>query len=182
MQEWGIPTFYLQALTHEFCEKLAKKKMRIPDIAIAGGFSLEDHVFKVIAMGGPYVKAVCMGRALMIPGFVGKNIEQWIKDDNLPSTVKEFGIKPEEIFVSYEELAEKYGKDMKDIPLGAVAIYTFSQRIKVGLQQLMAGSRNFSLKTVSRKDLMSLTPEASEVSGIPYVMDAFRKEAEEILK
>ena len=123
-----------------------------------------------------------MGRALMIPGFVGKNIEQWIKDDNLPSTVKEFGIKPEEIFVSYEELAEKYGKDMKDISLGAVAIYTFSQRIKVGLQQLMAGSRNFSLKTISRKDLMSLTPEASEVSGIPYVMDAFRKEAEEVLK
>ena len=182
MQEWGIPTFYLQALTYEFCEKLAKKKMRIPDIAIAGGFSLEDHVFKVIGMGAPYVRAVCMGRALMIPGFVGKNIEQWIKDDNLPSTVKEFGIKPEEIFVSYEELAEKYGKDMKDISLGAVAIYTFSQRIKVGLQQLMAGSRNFSLKTISRKDLMSLTPEASEVSGIPYVMDAFRKEAEEVLK
>ena len=182
MQEWGIPTFYLQALTYEFCQKLEKKGMRIPDIAIAGGFSLEDHVFKVLAMGSPYVKAVCMGRALMIPGFVGKNIEQWIKNNDIPPTVKEFGTKPEEIFVCYEELAEKYGKDMKDIPLGAVGIYTFSQRIKVGLQQLMAGSRNFNLSAISRKDLMALTEDASKISGIPYVMDAYRKEAEKILK
>lgn len=181
MQEWGIPTFYLQALAYEFCEKLAKKKMRIPDIAIAGGFALEDHVFKAIAMGSPYVKAVCMGRALMIPGFVGKNIGEWIKSNTIPPTVSEFGTKPEEIFVCYEELAEKYGKDMKDIPLGALGIYTFSQRIKVGLQQLMAGSRNFSLKTISRADLMSLTKDAEEVSGIPYVMDAYRKDVEKIL-
>jgi glutamate synthase domain-containing protein 2 len=182
MQEWGIPTFYLQAATYEFCEKLTKKKTRIPDIAIAGGFALEDHVFKVIAMGAPYVKAVCMGRALMIPGFVGKNIGEWIKSNTLPPTVSEFGAKPEEIFVCYEELAEKYGKDMKDIPLGAVGIYTFSQRLKVGLQQLMAGSRNFRLNTISRRDLMSLTEEAAKISGISYVMDAYRKEAEKVLE
>ncbi len=182
MQEWGIPTFYLEALTYEFCEKLAGKKMRIPDIAIAGGFSLEDHVFKAIAMGAPYVKAVCMGRALMIPGFVGKNVENWIKEKNLPPTVSEYGKTPAEIFVCYEELRDKYGKDMKDIPLGAVAIYTFSQRIKVGLQQLMAGSRNFNLKTVSRNDLMALTEEAARISGIAYVMDAHRKEAEAVLE
>ncbi|PIW66060.1 MAG: FMN-binding glutamate synthase family protein [Candidatus Omnitrophica bacterium CG12_big_fil_rev_8_21_14_0_65_43_15] len=181
MQEWGIPTFYLEALMYEFCEKLAKKKMRIPDIAMAGGFSLEDHVFKAIAMGAPYVKAVCMGRALMIPGFVGKNIEEWIKTNTLPSTVSEFGKTAKEIFVSYEELADKYGKDMKDIPLGAVGVYTFSQRIRVGLQQLMAGSRNFKVNTISRKDLMSLTEDAAKVSGIAYVMDAYRKEAEAVL-
>jgi glutamate synthase domain-containing protein 2 len=181
MQEWGIPTFYLQALTYEFCQKLEKKGMRVPDIAIAGGFALEDHIFKVIAMGAPYVKAACMGRALMIPGFVGRNIEEWLKKNDLPKAVSEFGKEAEEIFVSYDELKEKYGKDMKDIPLGAVGIYTFSQRIKVGLQQLMAGSRNFRIDTISRKDLMSLTKTATEVSKIPYVMDAYRDEAEAIL-
>lgn len=181
MQEYGVPTFYIEALAYEFCEKLTKKKMRVPDIAIAGGFALEDHVFKAIAMGAPYVKAVCMGRALMIPGFVGKNVAEWIKSNTLPPTISEFGTKPEEIFVCYEELAEKYGSEMKNIPLGAVGIYTFAQRIKVGLQQLMAGSRNFSLSSVSRKDLMSLTEDAAKISGIPYVMDAYRKEAEKIL-
>jgi len=182
MEEWGIPTFYLQALTHEFCEKLAKKKMRIPDIAIAGGFSTEDHVFKVLAMGAPYVKAVCMGRALMIPGMVGKNIGNWLKSGDLPQTVSEFGKTEKEIFVYYEELVDRYGKDMKDIPLGAVGIYSFAQKIKVGLQQLMAGSRNFKIDTISRKDLMSLTEEAAKISKIPYVMDAYRKEAEAILE
>ena len=45
----------------------------------------------------------------------------------------------------------------------------------------MAGSRNFSLDAISRKDLMSLTEEAAETSGIPYVMQAYRQEAEAIL-
>jgi glutamate synthase domain-containing protein 2 len=181
MEEWGIPTFYLQALTYEFCEKLSKKEMPIPDIAIAGGFSSEDHVFKVLAMGAPYVKAVCMGRALLIPGMVGKNIGIWLKNNELPKTVSEFGKTEKEIFICYEELADKYGKDIKDIPLGAIGIYTFSQKIKVGLQQLMAGSRNFRLNAISRRDLMSLTEDAAKISGIPYVMDAYRKEAEAIL-
>jgi len=181
MSEWGIPTFYLEALTYEFCQKLAKKGMRIPDIAIAGGFSTEDHVFKVLAMGSPYVKAVCMGRALMIPGMVGKNIGKWIKEGNLPVTVSEYGKTEKEIFVCYEELAARYGDKIKDIPLGAIGIYSFVQKIKVGLQQLMAGSRNFRLSTITRQDLMSLTEDAAEVSGIPYVMDAYRKEAEAVL-
>ena len=45
----------------------------------------------------------------------------------------------------------------------------------------MAGSRNFKLSTISRNDLMSLTEDAASVSGIPYVMEAYRKEAEDIL-
>lgn len=181
MEEWGIPTFYLQALTYEFCEKLSKKGLRVPDIAIAGGFSSEDHIFKVLAMGAPYVKAVCMGRALMIPGMVGKNIGEWIKKKELPTTVSEFGKTPKEIFVCYEELADKYGKETKEIPLGALGIYSFAQKIRVGLQQLMAGSRNFRINTISRRDLMALTEEAAKISGIPYVMEAYRREAEAVL-
>ena len=87
----------------------------------------------------------------------------------------------EEIFVSYEELKGKYGNAMKDIPLGAIGIYTFSQKLRVGLQQLMAGSRNFKLSLISREDLMALTEEAAKISGIPYVMQAYRPEAEQIL-
>ncbi len=182
MNEWGVPTFYLQALTYEFCEKLEKKGYRIPDIAIAGGFSTEDHIFKVLAMGAPYVKAVCMGRALMIPGMVGKNIGAWIENNDLPKTVSRYGSTAKEIFVCYDELEEKYGARMKDIPWGAIGFYCFAQKIRVGLQQLMAGSRNFNLTTISRKDVMSLTEEAAKVSGIAYVMDAYRQEAEKVLE
>ena len=181
MNEWGIPTFYLQALTYRFCEKLARRGVRVPDIAIAGGLSTEDHVFKALAMGSPYVKAVCMGRALMIPGFVGKNIGKWIAEDDLPKTVSAHGTTVEQIFYCYDELKELYGDAIKDIPLGAVAVYTFVQKLRTGLQQLMAGSRNFSLSTISRNDLISLTREAADVSGIPYVMEAGLDEAEAIL-
>ena len=67
------------------------------------------------------------------------------------------------------------------LPVGAVGLYTFCDRLKVGLQRLMAGSRNFKVSTISRDDLMALTPEASQVSGIAYVMDACKEEAEKII-
>ena len=181
MQEWGIPTFYLQSLAYEFCEKMSKKKMRVPDIAIAGGFAMEDHVFKVLAMGAPYVKAVCMGRALMIPGMVGKNIQKWLDAGELPKSVSKYGSHVEEIFVCYEELKEKYGARISDIPLGAMGIYSYVERYRLGMQQIMAGSRNFSLKSISRNDLMALTEESAKVTGIPYVMDAYSDAAEAIL-
>jgi glutamate synthase domain-containing protein 2 len=181
MNEWGIPTFYLQALTYEFCSKLSRRGMKMPDIAMAGGFSSEDGVFKAIAMGAPFVKAVCMGRALMIPGMVGKNIGSWLEKGDLPKSVSKYGSQAEEIFVSLEDLKSKFGQDIKQIPWGAIGLYTYCQKFKTGIQQLMAGSRNFKLSTISRKDLMALSEEAAYVSGIPYVMDAYRDEAEEIL-
>ena len=182
MNEWGIPTFYLQSLTFRFCEKLSRKGIKVPDIAMAGGFSSEDGVFKSLAMGSPYVKAVCMGRALMIPGMVGKNIGKWVAEDTLPNSVSKYGTKANEIFVAYSELEEKFGSRIKDIPLGALGIYTYVQKFKVGLQQIMAGSRNFKLSAISRKDLMALTEQASQISGIPYIMDAYSEEANKILE
>jgi glutamate synthase domain-containing protein 2 len=183
MEEWGMPSLYLHAASYEFCKKLADKGERVPDIAFAGGFSSEDGIFKALAMGAPFVKAVCMGRALMIPGMVGKNIAQWLKSNDLPKTVSEFGKTTEEIFVCYEAVVDIVGKDeMKNIPLGALGIYSYSDKIKVGLQQIMAGARCFSLPAITRRELMSLTEECAKVTGIPYLMDAYREEAEKILE
>ena len=181
MEEWGTPTIYLQSLVQEFADKLTARGKRVPDLAMAGGFSSEDGIYKVLAMGAPYFKAVCMGRGLMIPGMVGKNIGKWIDENDLPRTVSEFGQRPEEIFVHYEELEERYGGEMKNMPLGALGIYSYAEKTRVGLQQLMAGSRRFNLSTLSRKDLMTLTEEAEKVTGIDYVMNAYRDVAEEIL-
>ncbi len=182
MEEWGIPPLYLHAAAYEFCQKLASRGERAPDIAFAGGFSSEDGVFKALALGAPFAKAVCMGRALMIPGMVGKNIEQWLHDGKLPNTVSQFGSTPEEIFVNYEDVKTTVGADeMKDIPLGAIGIYSYCDKIRVGLQQLMAGARCFSVPAITRRELMSLTEECAKVTGIPYVMDAYREEAMGIL-
>jgi glutamate synthase domain-containing protein 2 len=182
MEEWGMPSLYLHAAAYEFCKKLQDNGERPPDIAFAGGFSSEDGVFKALAMGAPFTKAVCMGRALMIPGFVGRNIANWLEEGKLPNTVGQFGSTVEEIFVNYEDVKNLVGSDeIKNIPLGAIGIYSYAEKIKVGLQQLMAGSRNFSVPAISRKDLMSLTEECARVTGIPYLMDAYREEAMAIL-
>jgi hypothetical protein len=45
----------------------------------------------------------------------------------------------------------------------------------------MAGARKFALQYMERDDLVALTPEAAAVSGIPYVMDLDREEADRIL-
>jgi hypothetical protein len=45
----------------------------------------------------------------------------------------------------------------------------------------MAGARCFNTESISRSELISLTKECAEVSGIPYVSDAYREEALAIL-
>ncbi len=182
MEEWGIPALYLHSAAYKFADMLAQKGERVPDLAFAGGFSSEDGIFKALALGAPYVKAVCMGRAMMIPGMVGKNIEQWLKDDTLPRTVSDYGSTKEEIFLDYEKVKSIVGADEIDnIPLGAIGIYSYTDKLRVGLQQLMAGARCFSLPVITRNELMSLTRECADVTGIPYLMDCYLDEAMDIL-
>jgi len=45
----------------------------------------------------------------------------------------------------------------------------------------MCGARKFSMDYISRDDLVTLTRQASEISGITYIMDADAVEAKNIL-
>jgi len=190
MEEWGIPTFYLQCLAYECARRLATNGEWVPDLAMGGGFSTEDHIFKVLAMGSPYFKAVCMGRALMIPGFVGSNIERVLKGgsdtprnwEKLPPGIARYGQTVEQIFVTYEELKEKWGEKLEQIPLGAIAMYTYIDKLRTGLTQFMAGARSFRLDTLKREDVIALTEEAARVSGIKNVMETQREVMLKILE
>ena len=179
MNEWGIPTIHLESLLYKYLKKLKEKGKFIPSVAIAGGIVLEDHIFKAIALGAPYVKAVCMGRSTLTAAMVGKTQGQLLTETY--GKGKEYEDALLRTFSGATQLKEKYGKDFVKIPPAAIAIYTYYDRLVAGLKQLMAGARKFRLDLVERNDLMALTREAAEVSGIPYLMDADLKEVESIL-
>jgi len=63
----------------------------------------------------------------------------------------------------------------------SVGVYTYFDRIRVGLQQLIAGCKKFRLDLISREDLASLTPLARDVTNIPMIHEYDRKSFENIL-
>jgi glutamate synthase domain-containing protein 2 len=182
MNEWGVPTVYLESLLYQFLKKLEQEGAFIPCCAMAGGLSLEDHIFKAIALAAPYIKAICLGRASMTAAMVGNTIGEMIKKGKVPADIAKYGSDIEHVFVLAAKLKEKYGKDFQKIPSGAIGMITYFDRLNAGLQQFMAGARKFALEHISRDDLCALTREAADVSGIPYVMEADQEEVARILK
>ena len=192
MQSWGVPSINLHAKAHEYASILAAKGQRVVDMSFAGGFALEDSIFKALALGAPYTKLVCMGRAIMIPGYLGANIEGVLHPerkakvngnwDSLPKTVTNVGEKAEQIFASYFDVQKKIGKDeMKNIPYGAIAFWTMADKLACGLQQLMAGARKFSLNQITRNDIFSGNRETERETGIPHVSEVNDESAKKIL-
>ena len=45
----------------------------------------------------------------------------------------------------------------------------------------MAGARCLSVPAIMRREIMSLTEECAKATGIPYLLDAYREEAIEII-
>ncbi len=181
MNEWGIPTVHLESLLYQFLKRLDERGAFVPSCAMAGGFALEDHIFKGIALAAPYIKAICLGRASMTAAMVGNTIGGMIKKGKVPSDIAKYGMDTDHIFILASKLREKYGKDFDRIPPGAIGMITYFDRLNAGLQQLMAGARKFSLNYIDRNDLSALTREAAELSDIPYVTEADGKEVERIL-
>jgi hypothetical protein len=193
MQSWGVPSILLHSKAYEYASILAARGEKVVDMAFAGGFALEDQIFKGLALGAPFTKMICMGRALMIPGFLGANIEgalhperreavkgNWTK---LPATVSNLGNSPEQIFAGYYDVEKIVGADeMANVPLGAIAMYTLADKLSAGLQQLLAGARKFSMNQLSREDLCSANRETEAETKIPFITDVHDEIAKKILK
>jgi hypothetical protein len=192
MQSWGVPSIHLHAKAYEYASILAAKGQSVVDMSFAGGFATEDHIFKALALGAPFTKLVCMGRAIMIPGFVGANIEGALYPERrgavnghwseLPRTVQRVGNSAREIFASYFDVEKKVGKDeMKHIPYGAIAFYTMADKLAAGMQQLMAGARKFSMSQITRHEIFSANRETALEIGVPHVSDINNESAKKIL-
>jgi glutamate synthase domain-containing protein 2 len=181
MNEWGIPTVQIECLLYQFMRRLTEKGSFIPSCAIAGGISLEDHVFKALALGAPYIKAICLGRASMTAAMVGNTVGEMVKKGKVPGDLAKYGTDVDHLFVLAAKLKERFGRDFQKMSTGSIGMITYFDRLNAGLQQIMAGARKFALRYITRDDLAALTRHAAEISGIPYVMDADREEVDRIL-
>jgi glutamate synthase domain-containing protein 2 len=182
MNEWGVPTVELHSLLYQYAKRLADKGAKIPALAVAGGFTFEDQIFKGLAMGAPFVKLIGMARGPIAATMVGKTIGRTIEENQLPVYVERFGNKKDDIFVTAAELRKELGdEEFEKLPTGAIGLYTYYERLAMGMRQLMCGSRKFALEHISRDDLAALTPEAAKISGLPMVSDLDQKEVDAIL-
>lgn len=174
MNEWGIPTVYMESILYDIINKLNKKNLFIPQIAITGGIAMEDQVYKALALGAPHVNLIGIGRAAMAAALVGKQVGDLINNGTVPKEFKRFGSTMEEIFSGIRELKEFY-QDTYISP-GAIGLYSFINRVSAGLKQLMALNRKFDLQYIDRSDIIPLTDLAAEVSGLETYTDMVRRE------
>ncbi|HOZ45514.1 MAG TPA: FMN-binding glutamate synthase family protein [Candidatus Hydrogenedentes bacterium] len=182
MNEWGVPPVHLHTLLYQYAKRIVDRGEYIPALAVAGGFSFEDHIFKALALGAPFVKLVGMARAPIAAAMVGKTIGRSIDAKQIPVYIARFGNSKDEIFVTAVELRSKLKDiDFDKIPTGALGLYTYYERLAQGLRQLMAGSRKFSLAHIGRNDIAALTHDAAEITGIRHIMDVDAEEVKSIL-
>ncbi len=181
MNEWGIPTIYIQGLLTKYLDKLAAKGAFVPKVCIAGGFTLEDHMLKGLAMSAPYVKAIGMARSPLTAAMVGKNIGAALAAGKVPAEYKKYGESIEQVFIYTSELKQMLGKDFDKLPVGAIGVYSYFERLAQGLRQFMCGTRKFSLDYITRDDVFALTKEAAEITGLKYIMDHDAEEADRII-
>jgi hypothetical protein len=188
MDEMSIPTVYLQAIVLKCAQILKKKGKHVPDLVMAGGFIEETSIFKTIALSnfgeGSLVKAVLMGRSPITAAMKSSYFKQLAAEGRLPKQFADrFGTTPDKFFITTPELKAKYGARFGEIPLEAIGVYTYlTDRVGVGLKQLMAGNRKWKLNLLGRGDLMSLSELATKVTGIPLASEVEKDAVEAILE
>ena len=203
MNEGSIPTVYLEALVVGCLDRICKAHphVKIPDVAIAGGIADETQMFKALALGAPYVKAIAMARAPITAVMKGKWVGDQIQNKQVnkamlnalgfPDSKDPASLTVEEAFVCAKEL--KNNKNViakaKELPTGAIGVYTYiANKLHTGLKQLLAGVRKFQLRLIDRQDIACISERAFKVCsrwelGIPMLEDLdFDEAIEEIDK
>lgn len=165
MNEWGIPTIVLESILYSLLKEMESKGYRLPQVAITGGIAMEDQVFKALALGAPYINMVGIGRAAMTAAMVGKTVGDLLDQGKVPKEFQRFGETKEDLFEGLREL-RLYYEDADTFSTGAIGLYSYLSRIKAGTQQLMALNRKFDLESIAREDVVPLTFEAKQATGL----------------
>lgn len=163
MNEWSYPTVMLEDQVVRAAKKLKKENMTLPAIAVTGGFSSEDQVFKALAYGDGLVTAVGLCRAAMAAAMTGDRIGDEIRNGSVRPLFQKYGSTVEEIFGDLPDLCAIYGTEARGYPTGAIGVFSYLRKIGFGLAHFAALNRKFSLPLLDRSDLIPLTREARQL-------------------
>ena len=180
MNEWGMPTVYMEGALVEILQAMKEKGYALPQVAVAGGFVMEDQVYKGLALGAPYIQLIGIGRGAMSAAMSSKVMAEHIEENKIPKNYEKYGSTVEDIFCGYRELRPSYGEETSSISAGAVGVYSYLNRVATGLKQLMALNRKFALHYITREDIVPLTALAAEVSGLASFNDKTKKALESL--
>jgi len=166
MNEWGMPTVTLEVILCRILSRLAQAGRPLPPIAIGGGFATEDQIYKGLALGAPYIGMIAIGRAAMAAASVGRQVGEALRKGTVPKEYARFGSSIEEVFADLRMLKAEYGDEASGIPTGALGLYSYLNRVTVGLKQFMALNRKFALQYISRDDIVPLTELSAKATGL----------------
>lgn len=160
MNEWGLPTVVLESVVAGILRKLADEGLALPAVSIAGGFTMEDQVYKALALGAPHIRLVGMCRAPMAAATSAKKVGELVLAGKTPPHLASMGSTMEELFLDLPCLRALYGGEADTFSPGAIGVYSYLNRIGYGLQHFAALNRKFDLSYVDQSDLIPLTHDA----------------------
>ena len=163
MNEWGLPAVCIESALPEICGRLERAGLVVPDIAITGGITSEDQVYKALAIGAPYVKLVGLCRAAMAAAMVGEKVGQLLESGTVPKHLERYGVTKEALFRHLPELRSIYGEEADHMSPGAIGAYSYLQKIAFGLRHFAALNRKFDVKYINREDVIPMTRDAKDI-------------------
>jgi len=162
MNEWSVPTIELEKIVYNIMDELKNEGGWLPAIAIAGGITMEDTMFKALALGAPYINMVAIGRGAMAAAMAAKNAGEMIERGIVPSAYEGFGDCIDTIFREAKRVKWLYKDINATITPGAIGVFSYIDRLTLGIKLLMTLNRKFSLKYIDQTDVIPLTREAKE--------------------
>ena len=160
MNEWSLPTVCLEDAVVRICKQLKSEGLSLPGIVMTGGFASEDQVFKSLAYGDGHILGIGLCRAAMAAADTGKTIGDQIRNGNVPERFKSYGSTIKEIFGDLPDLRAIYGTKANDFPPGAIGVFSYLNKIALGVKHFAALNRKFNIDLLDKSDLIPLTTEA----------------------
>ena len=105
----------------------------------------------------------------MAAAMSAKKVGEMIAAGEVPEMYRKFGSTVPEIFADLRELRTVYGDEADSFPTGAIGVFSYLNKIHLGVRQFLALNRKFDVAFAGRDDLIPLIYEARDLLRGTYL-------------